>query len=85
VKALKKTIKRQPRKLPKEFRKKMLTRKDGKTVPKTQGFYLVFIRGDGKDRKYKAISWEYHAESNWCRTRKQAVEKVSSHPRLIID
>ncbi|MFH0862897.1 MAG: hypothetical protein V1875_07715 [Candidatus Altiarchaeota archaeon] len=78
------TGKKRPKTLPRGIRKKLLTREDGKTVPQTKGFYLVFIRGKGKNTKYKAVAWEYHAESNWCRTRKNAVEKVVSHPRLII-
>jgi len=76
--------KKQPKKLPKEIRKKLLTREEGKTVPQTNGFYLVFIRGAGRNSRYKAVAWEYQAESNWCTTKKQAIDKVASHPRLII-
>jgi len=83
-KKTKKSGKKQPKKLPMGIRKKLLTRMDGKTVPQTKGFYLVFIRGGEKNSQYKAIAWEYHAESNWCKTKKQAIDKVISHPRRII-
>lgn len=75
---------RRTKNLPKEIRKKLLTKEGGKTVPQTNGFYLVFIRGKGKNSKYKAVAWEYLAESNWCTTKKQAIDKVARHPRLII-
>ena len=76
-------MKKRPKNLPKELRKKMLTRKGGRTIPRENGFLLVFIRGDGKGRRYKAIAWEYLSESNWCDTKKLAVDQVGLNPRSL--
>ncbi len=76
---------RKTKKLPKEIRKKLLTKEGGKTVPQTNGFYLVFIRGKGRNSRYKAVAWEYLVESNWCTSKKQAIDKVARHPRRIIE
>ena len=81
---VKKKLKKRPKNLPNGIRKKLLTKLDGKTVPQTKGFYLVFIKGEGRNMRHKAVAWEYLAESDWCRTKKLAIEKVISHPRRII-